>query len=66
MPVIIDELESRVQVQDSSALLDPAIVQKLVRMVMEHIKQHQEHEESVGEERKMRPSMTSREAPVWE
>ena len=66
MDVMIEEITSRVNVVDSQALLNPQVVEKIIQMVMSRVKEHDKHEASKAEERKMRPSMTAREAPVWE
>jgi hypothetical protein len=66
MDVMIEEVTSRVNVVDSQALLNPEVIKKIVQMVMERLKEHEKAEASKAEERKMRPSMTAREAPVWE
>jgi hypothetical protein len=66
MDVIIDEMKSTVRAMDSEALLHPHVLEQIIRKVMAAIKEHHSHEDAVKEERKMRPSMTSREISFWE
>ncbi len=66
MDVQINEMTSTVRVTDSEALLNPQMVERLVRMLLDRIKEHEKHEKSVKDEQKMRPSMTSRETTNWE
>jgi hypothetical protein len=63
---IVNEVRSTVQVTDSQALLNPQVIEKIVQIVMARMKEHHRHESVLAEERKMRPSMTAREAPIWE
>jgi hypothetical protein len=64
--VYINEMSSTVRATDSEALLNPQILEKLLRVMIAKLKEHQQHEKAVKDEQKMRPSMTSREVSVWE
>lgn len=66
MDVLINEMTSTVRVADSEALLNPQVLERLLHTIMARLKEHQQHEKSVKEEQKMRPSMTSREVSMWE
>ena len=66
MDVIINEMTSTVRAMDSQSMLSPQVVEHLVKTMLARMKEHQRHEQSVEEERKMRPSMTSREISFWE
>jgi hypothetical protein len=64
--VNVGEVVSTVSVTDSQALLNPQVLEKIVQIVLSRMKEHDRHLAATAEERKMRPSMTAREAPVWE
>jgi hypothetical protein len=64
--VIINEMTSTVRAMDSQSMLSPHVMEQIIKTVLARLKEHQRHEESVEEERKMRPSMTSREISFWE
>jgi hypothetical protein len=66
MDVIISEMTSTVRTTDSQALLNPQVTEQILKLTLAYVKQHMAHEHSVCEERKMRPSMTAREVPLWE
>ena len=63
---IIGEIRSSVQVFDSQALLQPQVMERIVQTVLARVKEHDRHQAALTEERKMRPSMTAREASTWE
>jgi hypothetical protein len=59
MDVQIEEISSSVKVADSGALLDPNVIKRLVRMVMQGMKDMQTHEKRVNEERGLQQSSGS-------
>jgi hypothetical protein len=63
---IVGTVQSTLNVMDSQAMLNPQVLEKIVQMVLARVKEHDRHQSTLAEERKMRPSMTAREAPVWE
>lgn len=66
MEVIIHEMESTVRAIDGQSLLHPSILSKIVAHVVAKVREHQNHERVVQEERKMRPNLTSSEISFWE
>ena len=66
MDVYINEMTSTVRAADSEALLNPQMIERLLRLITDRLKEHQEHEKNVQDERRMRPSMTAREVSGWE
>lgn len=66
MDVIINEMTSTVRAVDNQALLHPQVMERIVQNLIARVKEHLRHEQTVKEERKMRPSMTSREISSWE
>jgi hypothetical protein len=66
MDVYINEMSSTVRAADSEALLNPQILERVLHVVIARLKEHQQHEKTVKDEQRMRPSMTSREVSVWE
>lgn len=66
MDVIINEMTSTVRAVDSQALLHPQVLERIIQNMLVRVKEHLRHEHTVQEERKMRPSMTSREVSSWE
>ncbi|OLB36156.1 MAG: hypothetical protein AUH11_12035 [Acidobacteria bacterium 13_2_20CM_57_17] len=66
MDVYINEMTSTVRAADSEALLNPQMIERLLRLITDRVKEHQQQEKNVQDERRMRPSMTSREVSMWE
>ena len=66
MDVIFNEMTSTVRTMDSQAMLHPQVLERIIQAVLAKVKEHQKHEDAIKEERKMRPSMTSREISFWE
>jgi len=66
MEVIVHEMESTVRAVDGQALLHPSILNRIIAQAVARMKEHQDHERVVREERKMRPNVTSREISFWE
>jgi hypothetical protein len=66
LDVYINEMSSTVRATDSEALLNPQVVERLLQMLASRLKEHQQHEKTVKDEQRMRPSMTAREVSMWE
>lgn len=66
MDVHIGEMNSNVQMTDSQALLSPQILEQIVRVVLQRVREDDAHKERVEGERRLRPGVTAREATVWE
>ena len=61
MDVEIQQLRSRVNATDSASLLDPAMVERLVRLVAQRVRELGEHDERVRAERRFTSSSTPEE-----
>ena len=56
MDVRINEVESRVHVQDSQTLLDPRTMREIIRACVKAVKEEQERDKKFEKERKLTPS----------
>ncbi|HSF43590.1 MAG TPA: hypothetical protein VLT87_27600 [Thermoanaerobaculia bacterium] len=63
MDVQINQLQSRVTSMDSDSLLDPRIVERLVRLVLRRVRDEREHGERVDGERRV-TNASAPEEPV--
>lgn len=61
MDVHIQQLSSRVTATDSESLLDPRLVERLVRLVAARVREEGEHKERVAAERRFTQSATPEE-----
>ena len=61
MDVRINEVHSRVQATDSKALLDPRILNEIVRACLRAVKEDQAREKRMMEERKLTSGVSSDE-----
>jgi hypothetical protein len=59
MDVRINEIQSRVQAMDSQSLLDPRVLQQIIRACVQAIKDDQTREKQMNEERSLTPGNTS-------
>jgi hypothetical protein len=59
MDVRINEVQSRVQVGDSQALLDPRVMRELVRACVKAVKEELEREKRLEKERRLTPGSSS-------
>jgi hypothetical protein len=66
MEVIVNEMSSTLRATDSTSLLNPQVLERIVRAAVERMKEVHAHERAVDSERKLRPSMTARESSYWE
>lgn len=66
MDVHIGEVNSTVRATDSQTLLSPQVLDQIVRVVLERLREEQAHEQRVEEERRLRPAVSAQETSVWE
>jgi hypothetical protein len=66
MDVEIGEVSSSVHTTDSGALLHPKMIEQLVRMVLGKLKDAQEHEKRVNDEKDLRPGASADESKSWD
>jgi len=59
MDVRINEVQSQVQTTDSRALLDPRILQEIVRACVKALKEDQAQEKRIAAERRLSPGVSS-------
>ena len=59
MDVRINEVQSRVQSVDSRSLLDPRILQQIIRACVQAVKEEQARENRMNEERKLTSGIAS-------
>lgn len=60
MDVQIEELNAAVRMADGQSMLSPRVVEAIVRMVMERMKEDKGHEGRAEGERKLNTSVTGR------
>lgn len=58
MEVNIGEVTSQVQVADSQSLLDPRVLEQIVRICVERVREEQAKSERVKSERALRPNVS--------
>lgn len=66
MDVHIGEMNSTVRMTDSASLLSPQILEQIVRVVLERLKDEQAHLKRVEDETRMRPAASARETSAWD
>jgi hypothetical protein len=66
MDVHIGEMNSTVQMTDSQALLSPQILEKIISVVLQRVREDDAHREQVEDERRLRPGVTAKEGTTWE
>jgi hypothetical protein len=66
MDVHIGEMNSSVKMTDSQALLSPQVLERIVRIVLQRLREEQSHGERAQQERELRPAASAREATNWE
>jgi hypothetical protein len=62
MDVHVDEMTSTVRATDSGALLDPRVMERIVGVVLERVREEREHAERVAEERGITASVAAEES----
>jgi hypothetical protein len=61
MNVQIGEMSSTVRATDSQALLSPRVLQEIIRVVMQHVREEQSHDQRVQAERRLEPGVSEPE-----
>jgi hypothetical protein len=62
----VGEMTSNVRMTDSQSALSPEVFERIVRAVMERIRETQAHERRAESERRVRPGASMSEASSWE
>lgn len=65
MDVEIGEMTSTVRVTDSQSLINPQVLERIVRLVLERLNEANAHSERVQDEREMRPGVSARRTDSW-
>lgn len=65
MSAHIGEVNSTVQITDSQALLSPQILEQIVRIVLQRVREDDAHQSRVEDERRLRPGVTKKEGTAW-
>lgn len=65
MDVHIGEMNSTVRATDTQALLSPQLLDQIVRVVLERLREEQAHDQRVANERSIRPSVLSKHGQDW-
>ncbi len=58
MDVHINEVSSRVNVTDSQAMLSPQVIQQILRLAREHIREELDHQRRVDAERRLQQGVS--------
>lgn len=66
MDVNIGEMNSTVRTTDAQSLLSPQVLEQIVRVVLERVKESAAHGERAEEERRLRPKVSARESAAWD
>lgn len=57
MDVTIQEMTSRLQITDSQALLDPRVLEQIVRMCVQRVQEEQDRAKRANADRELTPSV---------
>jgi hypothetical protein len=66
MDVHVGEVSSNVRMTDSQSALAPEVFERIVRAVLERVREAQAHERRVDSERRVRPGASMNETASWE
>ncbi len=66
MEVHIGEVSSTVRTTDSSVPISSQDLEQIVRVVLARLREEQDHERRVAEERLLRPAVSAEETSSWE
>jgi hypothetical protein len=66
MDVHVGEMNSTVRMTDSKSMLSPEVFERIVRAVMQRMREERAHEERVEKERRIRPRASAIERTSWE
>ncbi len=59
MDVRINEVSSRVNVTDSQAMLSPQVIEQILRLAREHIREEVDHDRRVEAERRLQQGVSA-------
>jgi len=62
----VGEMNSNVRMTDSQSALSPEVFERIVRAVLERVREAQAHEHRVQSERRVRPGASMTETASWE
>jgi hypothetical protein len=65
MDVHIGEVNSTVHATDAEALLSPQILERIVKVVLERMREEHAHEQRVLAERRLRPNVLTEYGQDW-
>jgi hypothetical protein len=65
MDVHIGEINSTVRATDADALLSPQMLEQIVRIVLERVREEHTHEKRVADERRLRPDALAEPGQDW-
>ena len=65
MDIHIGEMNSTVRATDTQALLSPQLLNQIVKVVLERLREEQAHEQRVANERSIRSSVLSNNGQDW-
>ncbi|MEA2236343.1 MAG: hypothetical protein QOC81_1067 [Thermoanaerobaculia bacterium] len=66
MDVHVGEMNSTVRMTDAQSMLSPEVFERIVRAVMQRMREERSHEERVEKERRIRPRASAVEGTSWE
>ncbi len=66
MELHVGEMNSNVRMTDSQSALSPEVFERIVRSVLERLREDQAHERRVESERRVRPGVSMNETSRWE
>ena len=65
MDVHIGEVNSTVRATDADALLSPQVLERIVRAVLERMREEHAHDKRVADERRLRPDALAEPGQDW-
>lgn len=65
MDVHIGEVNSTVRATDADALLSPQVLERIVRAVLERMREEHAHDKRVADERRLRPDALTEPGQDW-
>jgi hypothetical protein len=65
MDVHIGEVNSTVRATDADALLSPQVLERIVKAVLERMREEHAHEKRIADERRLRPDALAEPGQDW-
>lgn len=62
----VGEMTSNVRMTDSQSALSPEVFERIVRAVLQRVREAEAHERRVESERRVRPGASMSETSTWE